>query len=544
MNRFTYEVFTGDDIGLTILLCNDAETNYNVWVPLPGHDLAATKRAYAGSKYSRSADSVLDILKEIQRRGRAGERFKNIYKDYGHASVADMADGIMVYVEGIPDVYATQVFAHSAVGAGQHRSTRYQDFSHIKPQSLEIVSNLQLSKLKNYETINKAFESLQASLLQNYRRWIEELNPIYAKQFEVDMADAKQVRSMQSRVLDSARAFLPWGSCLRSAFCYSSTAREWGRLISQLKARKDDNLRRLGEQIEALLAPPDEIVESLGFKSEVSDLIRYTSADETTSFNLKELSKLIPTKDFVLNRVPRFNPDQTHLFDGPTGFKVLMQYILSIEPSATYKKVFDWSLTLDANLLLEISQAIFSGHNQFKQLGNQAQTNDFTFILQGGFSEVRDLIRQRAWGRFVPLLEAESNYSLAINDGFSLPAYLTDIPNLEQQRDLMISELTEYYGNLNRFIDQTKQVDWFPECMLLQVLPFAHSTQFWMHGSSKELSYMSNLRVGPGGHINYRKMAWDMADKVSVSDPFLSAMNLGQDRKPDASSRAEFLGRS
>jgi hypothetical protein len=64
------------------------------------------------------------------------------------------------------------------------------------------------------------------------------------------------------------------------------------------------------------------------------------------------------------------------------------------------------------------------------------------------------------------------------------------------------------------------------------------------HASPKEISYMTQLRVRPGGHINYRYLAYELARLGAKSEPLLSSLIPDIITKPDASSREEFIDRS
>src|SRR6516165_6402582 len=82
-------------------------------------------QAYAMAKYSRSALSMKDSLREISRQ--KAEKFLNtFYFQYGHRSIADLAH-IALAVEKL-SILAAIAVADEQRWDGQERSTRYQDF--------------------------------------------------------------------------------------------------------------------------------------------------------------------------------------------------------------------------------------------------------------------------------------------------------------------------------------------------------------------------------------------------------------------------------
>src|SRR3984893_16329308 len=82
-------------------------------------------QAYAMAKYSRSALSMKESLREISQQ--KAEKFLNtFYFQYGHRSIADLAT-IALAVERL-SILAAIAVADEQRWDGQERSTRYQDF--------------------------------------------------------------------------------------------------------------------------------------------------------------------------------------------------------------------------------------------------------------------------------------------------------------------------------------------------------------------------------------------------------------------------------
>src|SRR5437764_3530648 len=82
-------------------------------------------QAYAMAKYSRSALSMKESLREISTQ--KAEKFLNtFYFQYGHRSIADLAH-IALAVERL-SILAAIILVDEQRWDGQERSTRYQDF--------------------------------------------------------------------------------------------------------------------------------------------------------------------------------------------------------------------------------------------------------------------------------------------------------------------------------------------------------------------------------------------------------------------------------
>src|SRR5207249_4417118 len=89
------------------------------------HGIEPEVQAYAMAKYSRSALSMKESLKEISEQ--KAEQFLNtFYFQYGHRSIADLAH-IAVAIEKL-SILAAIVLVDEQRWDGQERSTRYQNF--------------------------------------------------------------------------------------------------------------------------------------------------------------------------------------------------------------------------------------------------------------------------------------------------------------------------------------------------------------------------------------------------------------------------------
>jgi thymidylate synthase ThyX len=543
---FKFSISNPDETDLVLVSVTDSRTGFVVRTALSNAG-KQTASIMAGARFSRSDLTAQGLFEEIKQAGTdANEKLANIFKNYGHASVADMAQ-LFGYIENVPDLYTSVFFGESSVGGGQHRSTRYQDFRNCTPMNLK--DNGVISRKNIYADIDIDFQDLQKDLLFKYTKWADKLPDIYAKVYQIDKTKKGEVTAMTARVFDTARYFLPSGVCNKTSFAYITSAREWARLISVFKSSDDINLTYLGEQLEVLYAPLPEFAAEIGYTPEAPDLIRYTSSDETAGENMRELQAYLEEKTDILSLVETgligFKPLNVMLLDQSltAGTKVMVQNILTLYPSIGILKLIDWLQNLSKDEKKTLSRIIFQSFTQHKQMGNQFKVNTHTFILTSSNSEMRDLNRHRAWGRFAPII-ASRNYSTILDSGYTLPLYLTDNLALVDIRAEFEADLVDYYAKLQSFIDKTKKEDWFPQYLWVELLPFGHIFTLFMHGSPKEISYLSQIRVRPGGHINYRMLAHNMAELAAKSEPFLVGLDLGEERKPKPSSREEFVDRS
>jgi thymidylate synthase ThyX len=122
-------------------------------------------QAYAMAKYSRSALSMKESLREISTQ--KAEKFLNtFYFQYGHRSIADLAH-IALAVERLSILAAIEL-ADEQRWDGQERSTRYQDFKKSGYYTPDFGADDEGRKLYR-ETLDFLFaeyESLSAHMTQ------------------------------------------------------------------------------------------------------------------------------------------------------------------------------------------------------------------------------------------------------------------------------------------------------------------------------------------------------------------------------------------
>ena len=102
-----------------------AETPQNKTEVFAVHGADPEVLAYAMAKYSRSALSMRDSLKEISSQ-RAEQFLNTFYFQYGHRSIADLAH-LAFAIERL-SLLAAIVLVDEQRWDGQERSTRYQNF--------------------------------------------------------------------------------------------------------------------------------------------------------------------------------------------------------------------------------------------------------------------------------------------------------------------------------------------------------------------------------------------------------------------------------
>jgi hypothetical protein len=339
---------------------------------------------------------------------------------------------------------------------------------------------------------------------------------------------------------------------------FETSARDWSRIIAELKASPFYYYQRVAFQIEKLLAPTKEEEEALDYMAEAPGLIKHTAPLFTANRNLQALKQFFEEQTDMLQNVsicncPPERVDQHVSLIEPLyteGDRLAATYALLLWPGLVRRQLLNWIHTQDSETKEAISAIIFSGHSNYGELPGFARTTRMTLVMESFLGELRDLNRHRAWGRFFPLplvfgekLTKETLEQI-IARGYGLPLYLTDIAAFAEYEATFEEDLLLHYAKLRKYLERVSALyqDSIDYGFFLNLLPLAHQVDLWMHGDPKQAAYLTAQRSRPGGHINYRSLAYEANQLIARSDPYLSGMQLL--KKPDPSSQEEFFDRS
>lgn len=490
--------------------------------------------AFLGARYSRSADSVVDIAKEVMNKGQdAAKRLESIFYGYGHKSVGDMAD-LFLCLENVPMITAMRLFNINPVLAGQERSTRFQNFE--KPEFIKLPDSVKNQPLKD------EYQDILMTHMKNYRDLLEPTRIALMQYFEIDEDDKKQNSALTARTFDTVRYFLPMG--LQTSLGFVMSARMWSDLISQLGASKYSIENELGELVHELLTAADH--NETGYIPEADGLIRHTeknySRRDSTQAILKVLGKEFSYDEDVhisrkldKNLAVKMNNHQTE--------SLLRHYQLLVHPLSENKKI-----NLQKKRLEQISEIIFEHHNHHNQLGMVGQTGSIMIEGFADFGVLKDLNRHRSMERFVPIWNDNINLEAELDRDddrcFFVCNYL-HIPELIGLKKEYRKRLSATYQRIRDWHLAAKKVigEDLAHEYTTYLLPHAHATRYRFYGSFDDLQYTIHLRSRNGGHIAYRSATYSWLKKLAKEDPIWKEL-LNKLPKVDPRSREQFIDRS
>jgi thymidylate synthase ThyX len=201
-------------------------------------------QAYAMAKYSRSALSMKESLKEISQQ--KAEKFLNtFYFQYGHRSIADLAH-IALAIEKL-SILAAIAVADEQRWDGQERSTRYQDFKKSGYYAPDFGADDQSRKLYR-ETVEGLFAEYE-SLSEQMFRYLGSITPKPA-----DMKQETYDRTLRARAFDISRYLLPLAT--NTSLGEIVNARTLESQIAHLLSQTHKEVRNLGELLKRAATSP------------------------------------------------------------------------------------------------------------------------------------------------------------------------------------------------------------------------------------------------------------------------------------------------
>lgn len=493
--------------------------------------------AFLGARYSRSADSVVDIAKEVHVKGQdAAARLAMIFQNYGHKSVGDMAD-LFLCIENVPMITAMKLFYRNPVLAGQERSTRYQDFA--RPSFVTLPDTKGIAKLK------ESYEAIIHKQLADYRHLMEITQPRLAEHFQIDMEKKGEVGALQARTFDTARYLLPMG--LQTSLGFVMSARNWSELIALLGGSAMSVDQVLSELIFELLSATHPDMEKSAYIPEADGLIRHTEANtrqsETTTAMLGWLEEFL-ARNTQSRRLTRTPDSSVEVRDRVSSVGALLRHLQLLRHPLSKHSRFEVSPDLQRAL----GRIAFERHNHHFQLGPLAQSGTLSIEGMADFGTLKDLNRHRSLERFVPIWHDEIDMATELDRPTKRQFFVCDylrLRPLAPLRKIYESRLIETYELIRDWhIKATKQLSPAMATEFTKyLLPHAHATSYQFYGSVDDLQYLIHLRTRPGGHIAYRALTATWLKKLAQKDAFWKPM---LDKLPpvDAASREQFIDRS
>jgi thymidylate synthase ThyX len=491
-------------------------------------------QAYAMAKYSRSALSMKESLREIS--SQKAEKFLNtFYFQYGHRSIADLAH-IALAVERLSILAAIEV-ADEQRWDGQERSTRYQDFKKSGYFTPDFGADDEARKLYR-ETLDFLFaeyETLSAHMAQ----YLISITPKPA-----DMKQEAYERTLKARAFDITRYLLPLatntslGEIVNArtletqvAHLLSHTHKEVRQLGASLKKAATgaaynvnaESLRDLVEQIRA-------VNPELGARAEqellhevrvAPTLVKYADPSPYEMETRRELrqaarelmahEQLAPSKAIVdlLDEEPlEVEIATTLLYEHCHHSYRQIRQALQVSGERYRREIIDLGLRHRGK------------HDEMLRAFRAGQQFRFDILMDtGGF---RDMHRHRRCIQVMQGFTTQHGYEMLLDleDAGVRGRFDAAMRRAQATVENLAGRGTCGAGTLAR----ESGPDSVPEAEenSQYAIPLAFKKRALFKMDFAEAVYISELRTTPAGHISYRNVAYAMYEAVARKYPALA----------------------
>jgi thymidylate synthase ThyX len=430
--------------------------------------------AYAMARYSRSALSLRESLKELDQQ-KAATFLNTFYFQYGHRSIADLAH-LSFAIERLSILAAIEV-ADEPRWDGQERSTRYQRFRSsgwVTPAELEGKA---AAYRETAEALLAAYESAGAVV----ERELEAQHPR-----PETMKPETYRRTLRARAFDASRYLLPLGTATSLGQIVS--ARTLEQQIVRLLSSPWSECRELGAALKRAAAEPGA----------VPTLVKYT---DPNPYQQQARAALAQAAAELLRAVA---PDATpgvHL-ESPATLEIeLAASLLYAHTHHSYGQILAAVGALAESRRAEIialERGLRGAHDDLARPWQAGYAFQFDLLMDiGGF---RDLHRHRR--------------SVQLHQGYT-PAHGFDTPPA-----IAAGAARAPYAAAMAAAGSWVAAQ--PEAAAAYALPLGYRKRSLFKMDLAQLAYIAELRTAPGGHISYRRAAWAMFEALRARHPELA----------------------
>jgi thymidylate synthase ThyX len=485
------------------------------------HGVDPEVQAYAMAKYSRSALSMKESLRELN--DQKAEQFLNtFYFQYGHRSIADLAH-IALAVEKL-SILAAIVLVDEQRWDGQERSTRYQNFK---------KSGYYLPDFGPGVALCDEYRATVDFLFSEYEAFTQEMLGYYKAQVPkpAEMAEEAYTRTLRARAFDNSRYLLPLAT--NTSLGQIVNARTLETQIARLLSSPYTEIRHLGQLLKEAAVKPAfnlqseaarELVQeikaanpALGAKAE-QQLLRPTRVAPT-------LVKYANSSAYEIETRPELAQASAELMRHesvrPAPLVDLVENgALEVELAATliysachhsYRQVLERVQGLNGaqrEEIIDLGMRHRGRHDELLRSFHAGRQFCFDILMDiGGF---RDMHRHRR------CTQIEQGFTA--RHGYVTPPDVI-AAGLEARYTGAMERVTATQAHIETEMGAPGSAGEPEACVYLLPMGFRNRTLFKMDFA--EALYIAELRSAPAGHFSYRQVAYAMYEEVARKHPSL-----------------------
>jgi len=475
-------------------------------------------QAYAMAKYSRSALSMKESLREISQQ--KAEKFLNtFYFQYGHRSIADLAH-IALAIEKL-SILAAIAVADEQRWDGQERSTRYQDFKKSGYYTPEFGGDEEAAALYG-ETLGYLFREYE-SLSDRMALYLASIVPKPA-----EMKQETYERTLRARAFDISRYLLPLAT--NTSLGEIVNARTLEGQVSHLLSHTHKEVRHLGELLKRAATSPAyhanqeaarELVEQiravsseLGARAEqellrevrvAPTLVKYADPNAYEMETRRELRHI--AKELMGDLPVEQAPLVDLLDEEPLEIELAatLVYEHSHYPYRQIRKAVEGAGERIRREIIDAGLRHRGKHDELLRGFCAGQQFRFDILMDvGGF---RDMHRHRR------CIQIGQEFTTA--HGYETPEEVNAAGVAEEYHAVMLRASVAV---------ETLRRSGMPEAAenSQYAIPLAFRKRTLFKMDFAEVVYISELRTTPAGHASYRNVSYAMYEAVAKRYPSLA----------------------
>ena len=476
-------------------------------------------QAYAMAKYSRSALSMKESLREISTQ--KAEKFLNtFYLQYGHRSIADLAH-IALAIERLSILAAIEL-ADEQRWDGQERSTRYQDFRKSGYFTPDFGSDDEARKLYR-ETVDFLFAEYDA-LSAHMTNYLISITPKPA-----DMKQDAYERTLKARAFDITRYLLPLAT--NTSLGEIVNARTLENQVAHLLSHTHKEVRALGDSLKKAAVGPAYNVNSESLQELVAQ-IRVVDPELGARAEQELLREVRVAPTLVKYADPNAYEMETR-----RELRQAARELMASEPVAASKAIVD--LLDEEPLEVEIATTLLyeHSHHSYRQIRQMVQVAgerrrreiiDIGLKHRGKHDEMLRGFRAGQQFRFDILMDTggfrdmhRHRRCIQVMQGF------TTQHGFEMLMDMQDAGVRGQFEAAMRRVQAA--VEKLASRGTLEAeensqyaIPLAFRKRALFKMDFAEAVYISELRTTPAGHVSYRNVAYAMYEAVARKYPALA----------------------
>lgn len=470
--------------------------------------------AYAMAKYSRSALSMKESLKELNEQ--KAEKFLNtFYFQYGHRSIADLAH-VALAVEKL-SLLAAIALVDEQRWDGQERSTRYQDYKRASYYVPDFDTNI--DAVHEYRGEIDALFAAYELVSEDVFRYLCSVTPR-----PEDMKLEAYERTLRARAFDVSRYLLPLAT--NTSLGQIVNARTLENQVSRLLSDEHPEIVHLGELLKDAAKDPAWVVHPQRYDWFMQELrLTNESLWREAQAIFERAVRVSPT----LVKYAEANPYQQETRNS------LRQAAAELMGNAAIAAAPLVDLLEDESLEIELATTLLYEHCHYpyRQLRavveslSAARRDEIVALGTAHRGRHDELLRAFAAGqnfRFDILMDIggfrdmhRHRRCIQIMQGYTT-AHGYDIP----EEVVKAGAERTYSDAMGRAAAASSKFAGGEASEYLIPLAYRKRTLFKMDLS--EVVYISELRTKPEGHISYRRVSYAMYDTAVKRYPALASI--------------------